>query len=515
MGLSVVWFKRDLRVVDHAPLLEAVRDSDAVVCLYVIEPSLWALPEYSGRQYAFLLECLADLDAHLRVRGSRLIIKQGEVVDVLERLNRVQPIQALHAHEETGLFATWERDKAVTAWVKAHQIRFEEHIQHGVIRGLKSRNGWAKRWDQVMSRPVLPAPDQIPGPKLASDPVPGPIALGLAEDLCPQRQTGGRAAGLALLDSFLSHRGRPYRKAMSSPLKAYEACSRLSAHLAFGTVSMRESFAAASQALAQARLHDDTPMAQSIDSFIARLHWHCHFIQKFEDETEMEWRDLHPSYADARPEADPELVSRWIRGRTGLPFLDACMRALDQTGWLNFRMRAMAAAVSSYHLWQHWRRPAQALARQFVDFEPGIHYPQFQMQSGTTGVNTPRIYNPIKQGHDQDPDGVFIRQYVPELASLPTPLLHEPWRADPEALAKAGVRLGETYPERLFDHELAARQARARIGALRKGQDHKAAADAIQVKHGSRRSGMRQTGRKPKRAKPQAASDPRQTSFDF
>jgi deoxyribodipyrimidine photo-lyase len=238
-------------------------------------------------------------------------------------------------------------------------------------------------------------------------------------------------------------------------------------------------------------------------------------MQKFEDETAMEHRDLHPAYRGARPDPEPETVARWIEGRTGFPFLDACMRALNATGWLNFRMRAMVAAFSSYHLWVDWKTPAEALARRFVDFEPGIHYPQFQMQSGTTGVNTPRIYNPVKQGLDQDPDGVFVRRWIPELAKLPAAFIHEPWKAPNPVLAEAGVVLGEDYPERIVDHEQAAREARARIGALRKGEDHRAAAAAIQVKHGSRKSGLKQTGSASNRRRARQSEDPRQAKFDF
>lgn len=515
MGVSIVWFKRDLRVTDHAPLVQAAARGDRLICLYVIEPSLWALPEYSGRQYAFLLDTLRSLDAALRARGAALTVRVGEVVEVLDQINHQTPVNAIHAHEETGLIASWERDKAVARWARQNAAAFVEYPQHGVIRGLKSRNGWARRWDQFMSLPCLAAPDALNGAAAFSEPVPAPEALGLAPDPCPGRQRGGRDAALADLESFLTVRGRDYRRAMSSPLTAFDACSRLSAHLALGVLSMREAYQAACGALVRARAAGDAGYARSLDSFIARLHWHCHFIQKFEDEPEMERRDLHPAYRGARPDPDPETLSRWIEGRTGLPFLDACMRALDQTGWLNFRMRAMAAAVSSYHLWTHWKRPAEALARQFVDFEPGIHYAQFQMQSGTTGVNTPRIYNPVKQGFDQDPDGVFIRRHVPELAGLPMPFLHEPWRAPETVLAAAGVRLGETYPERLFDHELAAREARARIGALRKGEDHRKAAADIQARHGSRRSGLKQTGSAQSRRRARSAPDPRQTTFDF
>lgn len=515
MAIDVVWFKRDLRIHDHGPLADAVAKADRLLCLYVIEPDLWRRPEYSARQYAFLRECLDSLDAALRAKGGALTIRVGQMTDVLTTLNTEIPIARVRAHEETGLRWTWERDKAVARWARANGVEFVETPQHGVTRGLSTRNGWAKRWDAFMSKSAIPAPERIETVSVASDAVPTADALGLAADPCPHRQSGGRRAAVDDLKSFLQQRGEDYRRAMSSPLTAYEACSRLSAHLALGTISMREAFQAANRALTARRSAGETRYAQSIDSFISRLHWHCHFIQKFEDEPDIENIDLHPAYRGVRPVADGDTVRRWVEGETGFPFVDACMRALKATGWLNFRMRAMVAAFSSYHLWVDWKQPAEALARRFTDFEPGIHYAQFQMQSGTTGVNTPRIYNPVKQGYDQDPDGVFTRRWAPELADLPGSFIHEPWKAPHEVLKQARVRLGDTYPQRMVDHELAAREARARIGALRKGEDHHKAARVIQMKHGSRKSGLKQTGSAANRRMARKAEEDRQTRFEF
>jgi deoxyribodipyrimidine photo-lyase len=161
-------------------------------------------------------------------------------------------------------------------------------------------------------------------------------------------------------------------------------------------------------------------------------------------------------------------------------------------------MRAMLMAVASYHLWLDWRKPGEHLARLFTDYEPGIHWPQVQMQSGTTGINTIRIYNPVKQGHDQDPDGAFIRQWLPELASVPDEFIHEPWTWD-----GANQILDKTYPMRIIDHLAAARSARERVWALRKGQSFRSTAATIQNKHGSRKSGIPMRGQRRKQTKPE------------
>ena len=234
---------------------------------------------------------------------------------------------------------------------------------------------------------------------------------------------------------------------------------------------------------------------KSLRSFTARLHWHCHFIQKLEDDPRIEKENFHKLYDDLRPvEPDLERLARWAAGETGYPFFDACMRSLKATGWLNLRMRAMVMATASYHLWLDWRGPGLHLARMFTDSETGIHWSQVQMQSGTTGINTIRIYNPVKQGYEQDPTGAFTRAWVPELKDVPDEYLQEPWKTD-------GARrvMGDAYPERLFDHIEAAKLAREKVWAVRRAPAFQSEARAIQSKHGSRKSGIPNRGKQGRR----------------
>ena len=516
--IEVVWFKRDLRLTDHAPLSCACATGNPIVPLYIFEPDLWMQPESSGRQFDFLGESLHDLDSALSHHGGRLICRVGEAVEVFARLHAQFGIHAIHAHEETGLMWTYTRDKAVRSWARKVGITIIEHRQHGVWRGPTNRNGWAARWDKMMTLPQVTLPATWRFAAIDAGEIPAFHTLYLQPDVCPQRQKGGRREGLTCLQSFLQLRGRNYRKAMSNPSEGAAACSRLSPHLAFGTISMREALGAAQQAQVLHRQNNDVAFAASITSFIARLHWHCHFIQKLEDQPEIEHQDFHPAYSTLRqPGSDHQEKARaWIEGRTGFPFVDACMRSLDATGWLNFRMRAMVMSFSSYHLWQDWRLPAQLLAAQFTDFEAGIHYSQAQMQSGTTGINTARIYNPVKQSFDQDPDGAFIRTWVPELRHVPNAFIHEPWRAPQDLLfAKSPLQSRQhIYPERITDHVAAAAFARTQIYQVRARPDYKSAAAAIQSQHGSRKSGITQVAQR-RTKKAVIARDAKQGSFDF
>jgi deoxyribodipyrimidine photo-lyase len=421
---------------------------------------------------------------------------------VLEALRREHGITRLISHEETGNGWSHARDLSVAAWARGQGVTWEELPQSGVVRRLRGRDGWAAARDRFMAQPLA-----VPGPArmldgVAAQPLPGAAALGLGGD-APQRQAGGRAAGLALLESFLNERGQDYRRAMSSPLAGATACSRLSPHLAFGTLSLREADQAAARRAAQVRGGGDG-WSGAVQSFRARLAWRDHFVQKLEDEPALEWRCLHPAYEGLRPAMpDAARLEAWCRGETGLPFVDACMRSLAATGWLNFRMRSMVMAVASYHLWLDWRATGQHLARMFTDHEPGIHWSQVQMQSGTTGINTIRIYNPVKQGLDQDPTGAFTRVWLPELADVPDALLQEPWRWD----GASGLR----YPAPVVDVKAAAAAARDRVWAVRQGDGFRAQAARVARKHASRKDAKGRFQRDPVRLK----KDDRQMGFDF
>jgi len=500
----LVWFKRDLRIHDHPALVEAAL-LGAVLPVYIVEPEYWAQPDASARQWEFIAQSLHDLRDNLAGIGAPLVVRVGDAVSVLDRLSRANKITTLISHEETGNLWTYARDRRVAGWARGAGIDWHERRQTGVVRRLAGRNGWARLRDGFMAADIAPTPALRAVPGVEPGVIPTARALRLAEDRCPNRQAGGRAQGVALLDSFLTQRGERYRSSLSSPVTGERACSRLSPHLAWGTLSGREVAQATAARVAE---RPGGLWSGSLASFESRLAWRDHFAQKLEDEPQIEVRALHRATEGLRPRGgDAARLVAWERGETGVPFLDACLRSLNATGWLNFRARAMVMAVASYQLWLDWRDTGPILARRFTDYDPGIHWPQVQMQSGVTGINTIRSYSPVKQGLDHDPTGTFTRRWLPELAAVPDQFLQEPWK-----WPGAQGLLGRRYPEPVVDLASAQRAAREALWGLRRAPGHASEVAEVIEKHASRAEPRFVTDRSPGK---KATAPSAQLAFDL
>lgn len=497
-AIQVVWFKKDLRVKDHAPLCEAAKRG-SLLPLWVEEPEWLAADDFDERHRRFAVECLQELDQDLQAMGLRLLAMKGSMLDCLQQLHDQLGAFQLWSHEETGNDWTYQRDIDVGDWCKHNNITWNEIPQTGVVRRLGNRDGWSARWLHRMKQPVLTESESV---KAASFPneLHDDSAMQCVGEPHPLRQRGGRREGIKTLESFFYERGVDYTKAMSSPVTAYDACSRISPYLTWGAVSVREAWHATQWRRAEVKdlIADGKPVErkwlQAIKSFDARLRWHCHFMQKLEDAPSIEWENLQRASIklDRRdPDWDDPDFKAWREGRTGFPMIDACMRALDVTGYLNFRMRAMVMSFASHHLWLHWRKPGLHLAKMFTDYEPGIHWPQVQMQSGTTGINTVRVYSPIKQLHDQDPKGEFVRRWVPELKDVPDNYLAQPETMPEMEQGFCNCIIGKDYPAPIVDHPTAYRRAHDQIRALRRESKSRQQAQEIQQRHGSRKQGQR------------------------
>jgi deoxyribodipyrimidine photo-lyase len=206
-------------------------------------------------------------------------------------------------------------------------------------------------------------------------------------------------------------------------------------------------------------------------------------MQKFDDEPEMEFKNINKAYDTIRNNYDENLLIKWKEGITGIPIIDACMRCLDQTGYLNFRMRAMIVSFAAFNLWQDWKNFSHHLAKKFLDYEPGIHYSQIQMQSAVTGINTVRIYNPIKNSIDLDPKGEFIKKWLPELSNIPSENVHQPWKMTLIEQQMYDFQIGKDYPNPIVDIDLSRKEASNKIWEIKKTAKSKYFGKKILNKH--------------------------------
>jgi len=507
------WAKRDLRVQDNDALCHITENDHEALTLFVFEPSLGAAPETSAFHALAQREAVQNLQASLTARGGDMVIATGEVIDVLEALYQCAPFDGLVSHEETGSDITFTRDKSVARWANQKGITWLELPQNGVIRGPHSRDNrqeiiaerlWnapmkkpprkIQRWSSTLPKPSTAqshstvhwhhfVPDESALTEWAS-PNTYPLTPASHEGFHTGRQGVTEDNARRELTSFFDQRGFAYSGGISSPNKAFTAGSRLSTHLAWGTLSLRQAFhenGNRAWALRQDKSPDTQQWMRSLNAFQSRLHWHDHFMQRLESAPEMEFSALNPAYEHLQYETDPDIVQQrllaWRTGQTGIPMIDACIRCLMTTGFLNFRMRAMLVTTACFGLQIHWRELIHPLAQLFADYEPGIHLSQIQMQAGVVGINTLRVYSPHKQLLDHDPTASFIKRWIPELREF-------------SALDIANYEfqpLGD-YPTPITNITSNAKVIKDRLFAIRGSDTGKDAARTTLELHGSRLS---------------------------
>ena len=474
--INILWFKKDLRIIDNEALYEASKKY-IILPLYIIDKDLWSQESYSKRQWLFCKESLLDLNFELNKIGLKLIIKTGNVQDIFKEIHKKYIIKGIYSHQETGDFYAFNRDKKIRDWVKNNHIHWKEFLQFAVFKGLSDRNNWHKKWSLFINKKIPKVNKKQLSLEIYSEEIPEDDFFKFEEDKCIGRLKGGRGEALKRLDYFFNEKINLYSKDISSPLKSFDSCSRLSPYITWGCLSIREIFNKA-----------NSKKNKNLQMLKSRLTWHCHFIQKLESEPEIEFKEFHPYFRNIRTQNN-DFLKLWSEGKTGYPFLDACMKSLNYHGWINFRMRAMLMSFASYNLWLPWQDSGKILAQKFVDYEPGIHWCQCQMQSGTTSINTNRIYNPIKQGKDHDPSGLFIKTWIPELRDVPEIFIHEPWLITDKYNYKNLFKTNYFSP--IVNISETAREARKKIHIISQMEGYQTISKAIYIKHGSRKTNLK------------------------
>ena len=479
-AVNIVWFKRDLRFLDHEPLFKANQDGLPILLVYFFEPSVMGYHDSDERHWRFIYESLQDMQSKLDSICGKIYFFHREVQPVFEELISMYEVKTVFSHQEIGNKITYDRDIAMQSYFDNNSIDWEQSKMHGVIRKLKSRTDWQERWQTSMRS--IPYTNEIKNLKLETLPPENYENLKgnqLSEGITVRNenfQYGGEYWAWRYLDSFVKKRYVDYSKHISKPSLSRKSCSRMSPYLAYGAISIRMIYQYTNQH------YETSKNKRALQNFVSRLHWHCHFIQKFEDECRMEFENINRAFDELQKPRNEELIKAWQEGKTGIPIVDACMRCVVATGYLNFRMRAMVVSFFTFNLWQDWRE-LHFLARQFLDYEPGIHYPQLQMQSGTTGINTIRIYNPIKNSEEHDSEAHFIKKWIPELVNVPIELVHEPWKMNDLEQQFYSCQMGVDYPLPIVNVDETRKKASDIVWGFKKKKEVKTEGVRIVKKH--------------------------------
>ncbi|MEY2792841.1 MAG: hypothetical protein RJA76_833 [Bacteroidota bacterium] len=472
--INIVWLKRDLRTQDHRPFFEAERSDIPYLPIFLIEPELIHHPDTSLRHLQFQYLSLKNMEEKIK---QPIDIFYGEAKSVFSYLLNTYQIKNLFSYQESGIALSYQRDKIIQQLCQENEIKWIEFQRDGVIRGLKQRKNWSMQWEQTMRSEIII--NTFQSKKIFTEKHPFPIPNLLLKRLNQypkQFQPAGEDYAWRYLDDFLKGRITRYSFDIGKPLESRKSCSRLSPYISWGNLSIRQIY----QMVQKSSLSAKDKFHKK--NYLSRLRWHCHFIQKFEMECSYEDTFLNRGYANLAYERNQTNVKMWENGRTGIPIIDANIRCLRATGWINFRSRALLVSFLSHHLLNDWRNGSYFLARNFLDYEPGIHFPQIQMQAGTTGINTLRIYNPIKQSKEKDPKGEFIKQWIPELRIIPEKFIHEPHLLSDLDLQLLGIN-ELNYPKPIVDVEKTGKIAREKLWKFKRSEEVKIHKNPILNKH--------------------------------
>jgi deoxyribodipyrimidine photo-lyase len=474
----IVWFRDDLRLADNPALSTAAASGRPLLAVFVHDEKTEGLRPLGGAALWWLHGALEALSDGLAARGGRLFFFRGPAADLIERLavdSRAAAIYWNRRYDEAGQLV----DKKLEAALRQRGLvveSFNGHLLHEpwtMAKQGKPFRVFSAFWRAACRLGAPPRP--IPAPQTLSFSV-LPQALGARvvalADLALEPKSPDWAGGLratwqrgepgaqACLERFLTGGLPGYATNRDRPDKPNT--SRLSPYLRFGNISVRQVWHAAMAAMVS---RDSGIGEQDLEKFLSELGWREFSYHLLHHHPDLARRNLRARFDFTPWRMDPVALRAWQHGQTGYPFVDAGMRELWTTGWVHNRVRMIVASFLVKHLLIDWRQGEAWFWDTLVDADPANNAVNWQWVAGSGADAAPyfRIFNPVLQGERFDPDGVYVKRWVPELSGLPSSLVHRPWAATPAQLAAAGVRLGETYPNRIIEHDEARRRALAAL----------------------------------------------------
>ena len=465
-AVAILWLRRDLRLRDN-PALAAAAEADLLIPVFCLDPRLLQGRHQSGARTQFMLDCLHDVDRSLRELGSRILVRHGTPERELPAVARELGARAVHATADVGPYAR-RRDAAVSSALAADDIELTLHPGLFVVDDpaeIRTSDGgpytvftpYHRSWERASRRAPLPRPRSLPGlpPGVKTGRIPSLKALGLSQPLS-EPPAGGERAAWARLEAFLADGVDGYHEQRDA--LGHNGTSALSAYLHFGCLSARQ---------VEHRL-PSSPGAAELRRQLCWRDFYAQVLRSFPRNARSEHQARYR--AQLRWSRSNRNFDAWRDGRTGYPVVDAAMRQLRREGWIHNRGRLIVGSFLTKDLGIDWRWGERWFMELLVDGDEASNNGNWQWIA-SVGVDPQpparRIYNPSRQQHRFDPDGSYVRRYVPELMRVPDEYLAEPWTMPAEVQETSACIIGSDYPAPIVEHAQARREALGRFAAAR------------------------------------------------